>query len=612
MTAPLSRLLTQATAAIGNAGLADLYSEKDRNERARILAQVIAAVFDDYYERSRRIPFLAKAAFEARDWPRIVELSHERLQIYSISIENIAPVLKAGCPELSRDEAFWRDVEAHYLLLIRNRYEADLAFAFVNSVRRKIYRDEWEPVEYSYGRAAAPTMSLADPVVRMFQSGMPIAPETARRVLSVPKLDVPWRDRDEDARLIAEEITKAVRRVAGDVAGGLKIMMINAGFYRNRGAYIVGRIAIPGYGFMPLLIALLNDKDGVYADAVLTDSDDLQFVFSSTLANFHVTNPHYHELAQFLFSVMPKRPLGLHYSTIGYNHVGKVAVINEIAREQARTGERFDTAVGFRGTVAIGFAMPSSRYVMKVIRDQPTADYKWGTFAGVNAVLDKYRLVHDIDRAGSMLDNIIYYNVRLDRSWFAPALLDEITAYAPGTVSVQGDDVVFKHLITQMKLVPLPVFLQTASREDALAAVVNLGICIKNNAAANIFNKDLDGRNYGVSRILKVYLFDYDAVEPLTDVKVRTNVGRVDGEEDIPDWFFEDGTIFLPEEMMVGLRIDDRELRRAFQEAHPELMTVDYWTGMQRAMLEGKVPKVRSYPEDKRLRRKPAQAGVIV
>ena len=37
--------------------------------------------------------------------------------------------------------------------------------------------------------------------------------------------------------------------------------------------------------------------------------------------------------------------------------------MNEIAREQMRTGELLDTAVGFRGTVAIGFSMPSSRYV---------------------------------------------------------------------------------------------------------------------------------------------------------------------------------------------------------------------------------------------------------
>jgi isocitrate dehydrogenase kinase/phosphatase len=597
--------LKRTTAAIGNAGLQELLTERDRGERARIVAEIIVAVFNDYYARSRRMPHLAKEAFEARQWPVVLDLSKERLSIYSQSVQRLGPVIRAGCPELTSDEGFWSEVESRYLEMIRGRYEADLAFAFLNSMRRQVYADEWKPVEYSHGRAAAPSSSLSEPVVRMFQSVMPVAAESVRKILSIPKFNTPWRSLEGDAALVAEAISAAVARTGQGDGSALKIFMINAGFYRNRGAYLLGRIAVPGFGMLPLLIALLNDKDGIFVDAVLTESDELQYVFSSTLANFHVTNPHYHELAQFMFSVMPKRPLGLHYSTIGFNHVGKVAVINEIAREQARTGERLDTAVGFRGTVAIGFSMPSSRYVMKIIRDTPTAGYKWGSFAGVGAVIEKYRLVHDINRAGSMLDNIIYYNIRLNRSWFAPDLLDELVAEAPSTVSVQGDGVVFKHIITQMKLVPLPVFLETASRADAEAAVINLGICIKNNAAANIFNKDLDGRNYGVSRILKVYLFDYDAVEPLTDVKVRTNTGRIDGEEDIPDWFFESGTIFLPEEMMVGLRIDDRELRRLFAVSHPELMTVEYWEGMQRALLEGKVPKVRAYPESRRLTRKP-------
>ncbi len=98
-------------------------------------------------------------------------------------------------------------------------------------------------------------------------------------------------------------------------------------------------------------------------------------------------------------------------------------------------------------------------------------------------------------------------------------------------------------------------------------------------------------------------------MEPLTEVKVRTNTNRIDGEEDIPDWYFEEGTIFLPEEMMVGLRIEDRGLRRAFTEAHPDLMTVGYWEGMQRALNAGLLPKVRAYPVSRRLVRPAQQRG---
>jgi len=474
----------------------------------------------------------------------------------------------------------------------------------MRSARRLTHHGEWAPVAYSASAADKLVASESDTICATFELTGTVTSDTVAALLDIPRFSAPFRDLAGDAMLVAEEINVALAKL--DPAGGATyaVEMIDAGFFRNRGAYLVGRVRRSSGVAMPLAIALLNERDGIFVDAVLTSDAELHQVFSSALANFHVTSERYHQLARFLFELMPRRPLGLHYSTIGFNHVGKVAVMKELKAEHQTSGETFEFALGFRGTVAIGFSMPSSRYVAKVIRDKPTEGYKWGEFRGVSTVLDKYRIVHESDRAGSMLDNVMYDNVRLETSWFADTLLAELVRASAGTVSVQGKHVLFKHLIVQMKMVPLPEFLETASPEEARAAVVNLGYCIKNNAAANIFNKDLDGRNYGVARSLKVFLFDYDAVELLTDVKVRTNVGRVEGEEDIPDWYFEDGIIFLPEETLTGLRINDPELRRLFRETHWELLTVDYWEGMQRALREGKVPKVRSYPASRRLKRR--------
>jgi isocitrate dehydrogenase kinase/phosphatase len=423
--------------------------------------------------------------------------------------------------------------------------------------------------------------------------------------LELVSFDVAYRDLPGDAKLVAEAINAAIVTQMDDPTGEISIVMVDAGFFRNRGAYLIGRVMFSG-GAIPLCIALLNDAPvheggGITVDAVLLDEDSLQFVFSSTLANFHVTHERYHALAHFLSRLMPKRPLGLHYSTIGFNHVGKVAVMAELKAERANSSEPFGFAVGSRGTVAIGFSLPSSRYVMKVIRNLPASGYKWDHFPGVDAVLAKYKIVHESDRAGSMLDNVIYDHVRLDADWFAPDLRKELSAFAGETVTITDRYVTLRHLIVQMKMVPVPEYVRTAPLALAQAAIINLGTCIKNNAAANIFNKDLDARNYGVSPIGKVYLFDYDAVEPLTDVKVRTNAGRFEGEEDVPDWVFETGIIFLPEEMLPGLRIDDPHLRRVFRQAHGDLLTVGYWEGMQSALRSGFVPKVRAYPLSKRL-----------
>lgn len=573
----------------------------DIGKKVALTSEWMLREFTAYYIESRGIPARAKRAFESRDHATSLELSKRRLALYSIGIEALGRELREVFPEVANDETLWRAVEERYLPLIEGRYEADLAFAFMNSVKRKIHQGEWQPVEYSFQEVEAPAEEISAEVVRRFPGDKVVDADMIARILDIPGFCRSYADRSRDAALVAERLNATV-----DARGAVMICMemINAGFFRNRGGYIVGRVVVEHDRPFPFIIALLNGDDGVYVDAVLCSEADAHNIFSSTLANFHVTNNHYHELSEFLHSIMPKRPLGLHYSTIGFNHVGKVAVMNELRNELAGSDEVLDTAVGFRGTVAIGFSSPASDYNLKVIRDKPTASYKWGRFDGVDSVMKKYSRVHEINRTGSMLDNIIYYNLKLDRAWFDASLLDELLNEASQTVSLRGDAVILKHLIVQRRMTPLPVFLETASPSQAESAIVNLGDCIKNNAAANIFNKDLDARNYGVSRFLKVYLYDYDALEPFTDVKIRSNEGRIDGEEDPPDWFFEDGVVFLPEEIEAGLMIADRRLRRLFREAHGDLLTVEYWQRIQDDLRAGRVPSARIYPKSRELVRR--------
>jgi len=574
-----------------------------RGEKIAHAADWTLLEFAAYYSESRHIPELAKKAFEERDHGTSLELSKRRLALYSFGITELGTRLRDAFPSVSTDAALWQEIEQGFLLLIQGRYEADLAFAFINSVKRRIHQGEWQPVEYSFEKADQATGNFSGEIYRRYPADASATLKTILEILELPGFSTPYRDLSQDAALVAQCLNEVL--ASSDARATDRIEIINAGFYRNRGAYIVGRIVVGDANVSPFIIALLNSDDGIYVDAVLSSEADAHNIFSSTLANFHVTNNYYHELSEFLQSIMPKRPLGLHYSTIGFNHVGKVAVMNELRDELRASDDVLDTAVGFRGTVAIGFSAPNSAYNLKVIRDKPTANYKWGTFDGIESVMEKYGRVHEINRTGSMLDNIIYYNLKLDRSWFNPALLDELLVEASETVSLRGDAVILKFLIVQRRMRPLPVFLETATPAEAETAIINLGDCIKNNAAANIFNKDLDARNYGVSRFLKIYLYDYDALEPFTDVKIRSNADRVDGEEEPPDWYFEDGVIFLPEEIEAGLMIPSRQLRRLFRDVHGDLLTTDYWQSIQDDLRAGKVPSVRIYPKNRELRRPP-------
>ena len=585
-----------------NSHFKGLIEKASDSKKIELLAQWALCEFDLFYSRFQVITESAKTAFETRDYQASLIISKKRLSLYSDSMYKLGENLSDAFSPISRDQGLWEVIEEKYRQLVRNRYEGDLALAYIHSVRRALLLGEWSPVDYSFDVPSKANKNYSDFLFETFHTEA-ITTDILLDILRVPGFNVQYRELKVDAMLAAQ-------RVKGDLDDRFstykiqKIEVIKGEFYRNRGAYIVGRIVLDNLSNVPLVIALLNEEKGIYVDAILTSESAAFNIFSTTRANFHVNNEYYHELSEFLHSIIPKRTLGLSYSTIGFNHFGKVAVMEELKEELLSNDGKFDFAIGFKGTVAIGFQSRQSGYNLKVIRNSPTEQYKWGMFEGVPSVLEKYSRVHVINRTGSMLDNIIFYRVKLERIWFTNALLEELLNEASECVTLQGNFLFFRHLIVQRRLTPLPVYLEPSSQAESEAAVINLGHCIKNNMAANIFNKDLDARNYGVGVFGGVYLFDYDALEKFTEVKIRTNQNQFEGEEEIPEWFFEDGVVFLPEEIESGLRIPSRSLRRLFREVHGDLLRVDYYERIQDELRVGKVPSVRVYPERYQIKKK--------
>lgn len=579
--------------------------EIERRVAAHMLGQ-----FDQFYNQFRDVPRQAKHAFERCHFSESVRLSNLRLRLYSESIRKESERIARLYPAVKKQEARWDDVERHFRASVESVYHADLALAYLHSIRRKIYISEWLVADYASRPLNPLTQRQMEACYCRIDLGrQAINVAMIESILDLEKFQTPFQDITRDAERIVARLERNLKLKHHDMDHPVAMEMFRAGFYRNRGAYLVGRFSYMRGKYRPFIIALLHneprdksrDQSGIYVDAVINSATYAHNMFSSTLANFHVTNDYYHELCLFLKSIMPMRPIGLHYSTIGYNHLGKLAVMREMEQEIKDNKAVFSISPGARGTVAIGFSTPGCSYHAKVIRNVPTDNYKWDKFYGVNSVLEKYTRVHEINRSDSMLDSIIYYKLRLPKSWFDEELRTELLAFVHHSIEQDAHTLLFRYLIVQRRLRPLPVYLETATDRQARTIMINLGYCIKNNAAANIFNKDLDARNYGVTAYSKVYLYDYDAIETLGDVKVRSNSDRFDGEEDIPDWYFEDGFVFLPEELPSGLCLSDRNLRRIFAREHHALLTTDYWDAMQRKLASGEVPRVSVYPDSERV-----------
>ena len=237
------------------------------DERAGLAARWILAEFDAYYVESRIIPNLAKAAFERRDPATSLDLSLRRLSVYSITVHALARRLRKALPSAAEDESFWERIESRYLTLIEGRYESDIAFAYIHSARRMMYEGMWKPVEYAFLNHHEPVPERSAAV----RIDFPIPPDgdlatLVDRILDVPRFERPWRDREGDVRRVAERLQAICDSIKRHL---VEIQMTDAGFFRNRGAYIVGQIVFDDASATPLILALLNHEAGIYVQAVL-------------------------------------------------------------------------------------------------------------------------------------------------------------------------------------------------------------------------------------------------------------------------------------------------------------------------------------------------------
>ncbi len=145
-------------------------------------------------------------------------------------------------------------------------------------------------------------------------------------------------------------------------------------------------------------------------------------------------------------------------------------------------------------------------------------------------------------------------------------------------------------------MVPLNLYLRESPRELAQLAVLDYGQAIRDLAATNIFAGDLLLKNFGVTRHGRVIFYDYDELCLLTDCRFR-ELPQADNDEDemrAESWFYVADNDVFPETFINFLGFDD-ELRALFLHAHGEILTADWWRGVQERLRGGQVLEVVPY-----------------
>jgi isocitrate dehydrogenase kinase/phosphatase len=417
-----------------------------------------------------------------------------------------------------------------------------------------------------------------------------------RRIVTNFQLARPFADLDRDVQLVEQRMASTFGLDKSEPNQQLQVL--SSLFFRNKGAYIVGR-AINGAREVPFIIPVLHDRDGALAlDTVLTEPEQVLTLFSFTRAYFLVDMEVPSSYVQFLRSLMPKKPRSELYTVLGLQKQGKTLFYRDFLQHLKHSSDEFRIAPGIPGLVMLVFELPSFPYVFKVIKDWYPPP-KETTRAQIK---QKYLLVKHHDRVGRMADTLEYSDVAFPLARFSEDLLTAVHRDAPSLVDIEGDRVVIKHLYIERRMAPLNMVLHDAERAGDAAllehGVLEYGNAIRDLVAANIFPGDMLYKNFGVTRHGRVVFYDYDEIEYLTDCQFR-DIPQARNEEDemaAEPWYPIGRHDVFPEQFERFL-LGNPKIRTIFMQHHAELLTRAWWQSNKERIQAGIVEDVFPYPQ---------------
>lgn len=565
------------------------------------IARVILDGFDKHYSLFRQASQAARDHFERMTWKEAQAQARERIAFYDSRVDECVQLLEDEYEEAELTDSVWREVKLHYIGLLMDHRQPELAETFFNSVCCKILHRTYFNNDFIFVRPAVSTEYIepaqGTPTYRVYYPQRDGMRHALRRMVTNFQLAGEFADLDRDLAQVEERLTTVLAGMA--LEPNYQIQVLSSLFYRNKGAYIVGKM-INGSRDYPFVIPILHKRKGaLLLDAVLADVGLITTLFSFTRAYFMVDMEVPSAYVKFVRSMLPNKPRSEIYTILGLQKQGKAAFYRDFLHHLEHSSDHFEVAPGIRGLVMVVFSLPSFPYVFKAIKDSFPPPKETTR----ELVKEKYLLVKYHDRVGRMADTLEYSNVAFPRSRFSDDLLAELKQVAPSLVEEDGDQVIVRHLYIERRMTPLNIWLTeaeaTGDKEKLEHGVREYGNAIKDLVAANIFPGDMLYKNFGVTRQGRVVFYDYDEIEYITDCNFRTIPAPRNEEDEMASepWYHVAKNDVFPEQFSVFL-LGNPRVRECFMKYHADLLTADYWLQRKNRIQEGQVEDIFPYPQE--------------
>lgn len=328
------------------------------SQSALAVAQMILDGFDDYREHFRQITDGARERFERAQWQQGQAASAARINLYEEKVSEVTTRLREHFDDGTLlDIDTWPVVKSAYIGLIDLRFDDELSETWYNSIFCGLFSHDLISDGCMFIHTTRPSLRRARAAQTRTYTPAGNIPQMLAQIFADYRFSEPYADLASDLHRLETQLRENLPDwVCKDP--DLKVELFSSVLYRNKGAYLVGRIYTRDEQW-PLVIPLLHrEGQGIQIDALITDEAEVSIIFSFTRSYFMVDVPVPAEFVGFLKRILPGKHIAELYTSIGFYKHGKSEFYRALINHLATTDDQFIMAPGVRGMVMSVFTLP--------------------------------------------------------------------------------------------------------------------------------------------------------------------------------------------------------------------------------------------------------------
>lgn len=252
-----------------------------------LIAQTILQGFDAQYGRFLEVTSGAQQRFEQADWHAVQQAMKNRIHLYDHHVGLVVEQLRCITNGQSTDAAFLLRVKEHYTRLLPDYPRFEIAESFFNSVYCRLFDHRSLTPERLFIFSSQPERrfrTIPRPLAKDFHPDHGWE-SLLMRVISDLPLRLRWQNKSRDIHYIIRHLTETL---GTDNLAESHLQVANELFYRNKAAWLVGKLITPS-GTLPFLLPIHQTDDGeLFIDTCLTTTAEASIVFGFARSYFMV------------------------------------------------------------------------------------------------------------------------------------------------------------------------------------------------------------------------------------------------------------------------------------------------------------------------------------